>query len=217
MTNSSIISSSIPTNCFNPKSYVKSHAASGLLSTRYGERLIAAPEILLRSISRTLLVEAGEASYLALYTFGNNWGQTFCNRVMKDMVTYYRQPILEMISSEFFVNAQEAWSVHGLGKPSIDFSLAPRGLLIVTILNSGISGGATVENDATYRSFSLESGFLSGWFSSLTDKKLGACAINWQETPKSLQFLVGGAPHIESIERSHLQVGMLTPDHFNSL
>jgi uncharacterized protein len=217
MTNSFVISSSIPANCFNPKGYVKSHSASGLLSSRHGDRLIAVPEILLRSIPKILRVETGEASYLALYTFGNNWGKTFCDRVMQDMLKYYRQPILEMISSEFFVHIQEAWSVHGLGRPSIDFRLASRGLLIVTIVNSGIGGGAKVENNTTYRSFSLEAGFLAGWFSSLTDKPLRTCATNWQEAPASLQFLVGSVPHIESIERSHLQEGMLAPDKLNLL
>jgi uncharacterized protein len=207
----------IPANCFNPKGYVKSHPASGLLSSRHGDRLIAVPEILLRSIPKTLREEAGEASYLALYTFGDNWGKTFCDRVMQDLVKYYRQPILETIAAEFFVNVQEAWAVHGLGRPSIDFSLSERGLLLVTIANSGIAGGMTVEPDPTYRSFSLEAGFLAGWFSNLTGKKLRACASNWQEAPTSMQFLVGSIAQIESIERAHLQQGMLMPDILNSL
>lgn len=200
----------IPANCFNPKGYVKSHSASGLLSTRHGDRLIAVPEVLLRSIPKTLRAEAGEASYLALYTFGENWGKTFCDRVLQDILKYYRQPILDTIAAEFFVNVQEAWAVHGLGRPSIDFSLAERGLLVVSIENSGIANGATIENTPTYRSFSLEAGFLAGWFSTLTDKKLRACASNWSEAPASMQFLVGSLSHIESIERSHLQQGMLT-------
>jgi uncharacterized protein len=208
---------SIPANCFTPKGYVKSHPASGLLSTRYGDRLIAVPELLLRSIPKTLRAEAGEASYLALYTFGNHWGKTFCNRVMQDMVKYYRQPILETIASEFFVSVQEAWAVHGLGRPSIDFSLAERGLLVVTIVNCGISGGIQIEADTNYRSLSLEAGFLAGWLSALTDKELRACASNWSDAPTSLEFLVGSIPHIESIERSHLKQGMLTPDTLHTL
>ena len=207
----------IPTNCFNPKRYVKSEPASGLLATRHGDRLIAVPELLLRSIPRILRVEAGEASYLALYTFGDNWGKTFGNRMMQDLVKYYRQPILETIATEFFANVEAAWAVHGLGKPSIDFSLAERGLLVVTIANSGIANGQTVENNPTYRSFSLEAGFLAGWFSNLTGEKLGACASNWSEAPSSMQFLVGSKTHIESIERSHLEQGMLAPDDLNSL
>ncbi|MCY7335415.1 MAG: hypothetical protein LH613_04245 [Chamaesiphon sp.] len=207
----------IPTNCFNPKSYVKSEPASGLLATRHGDRLIAVPELLLRSIPRILRVEAGEASYLALYTFGDNWGKTFGSRMMQDLVKYYRQPILETIATEFFANVEAAWAVHGLGKPSIDFSLADRGLLVVTIANSGIANGQTVENNPTYRSFSLEAGFLAGWFSNLTGEDLGACASNWSEAPISMQFLVGSKIHIESIERSHLEQGMLTPDSLNSL
>jgi uncharacterized protein len=207
----------IPANCFNPKGYVKSHPASGLLSTRHGDRLIAVPEVLLRSIPKILRVEAGKASYLALYTFGDNWGKTFGDRMIQDLVKYYRQPILEMIGTEFFVNLQAAWAVHGLGKPSIDFSLAERGLVVVTIANSGIDSGKTVETTPSYRSFSLEAGFLAGWFSTLTGKQLRACASNWSEAPTSMQFLVGSVPQIESIERSHLQSGMLTPDSLNSL
>jgi len=206
----------IPTNCFNPKSYVKSEPASGLLATRHGDRLIAVPELLLRSIPRILRVEAGEASYLALYTFGDNWGKTFGNRMMQDLVKYYRQPTLETIATEFFAHVEAAWAVHGLGKPSIDFSLAKRGLLVVTISNSGIANGQTVENTPTYRSFSLEAGF-AGRFSNLTGKDLGACASNWSEAPISMQFLVGSKIYIESSERSHLEQGMLTPDSLNSL
>jgi uncharacterized protein len=207
---------SIPTSCFTPKGYVKSQPATGLLSTRYGSRLIAVPELLLRSIPKTLREEAGEASYLALYTFGDNWGKTFCDRVMQDMVKYHRQPILTTIAAEFFVNIQEAWAVHGLGRPSIDFRLSERGLLLVTIANSGISGNAPIEADATYRSFSLESGFLAGWFSALTDQKLKACAINWSN-PTALEFLVGSGDHIELIERKYLDQGTINPDLLNSL
>ena len=207
----------IPTNCFSPKGYVKSNPASGLLATRHGDRLIAIPEVLLRSISKTLRVETGEASYLALYTFGDSWGKNFGDRMIQDTIKYYRQPILETLATEFFVNVQAAWAVHGLGKPSIDFSLAERGLLVVTIANSGIDSGKTLDNTFSYRSFSLEAGFLAGWFSTLTGNKLRACASNWLNAPTSMQFLVGSISHIESIERSHLQVGMLTPEMLNSL
>jgi uncharacterized protein len=207
----------IPANCFNPKSYVKSHPASGLLSARYGDRLIAVPELLLRSIHRTLKAEAGEASYLALYTFGENWGSGLCDRVLQDIDKYYRQPILDTIATEFFANIQEAWAVHGLGRPSIDFRLAEKGLLIVTIANSGISDRAASTQDDTYRSFSLEAGFLAGWFSALTDEKLRACASSWQDAPASLQFLVGAVPHIENIERSVLSNGQILAADLDSL
>ncbi len=203
---------SIPANCFNPKSYVKSHPATGLLATRSGDRLIAVPELLLRIIPKILREEAGEASYLALYTFGNGWGKTFCGRLVKDIAQYYRQPILEIFAADFLVYVQEAWAVHGLGKPSIDFSFSEQGILVVSIENSGIGGGAVVADDATHNSFSLEAGFLAGWFSTLTNEKLRACACNWIDAPTSIQFLVGNDTHIESIERSHLQQGMLTKE-----
>jgi uncharacterized protein len=212
MTKSRSIDSTIPipTNCFRPKSYIKSHPASGLLSTRHGDRLIAIPEVLLRSIPKALRQEAGEASYLALYTFGDSWGKSFCRRMMQDIVQYYRQPLFDMFSNDFLVYIQEAWAVHGLGKPAIDFSLAERGLLLVTITNSGIGGGEPLTLESNYRSFSLEAGFLAGWFSTLTDNNLRACASNWDKAPDSIQFLVGGAIHIESIERTHLKNGTLS-------
>jgi uncharacterized protein len=207
----------IPTNCFNPKSYIKSHPATGLLATRHGDRLIAVPEVLLRSISNTLRVETGEASYLALYTFGDSWGKSFCERVSQDIIQYYGQPVLTTIAPEFFVQIQAAWAVHGLGKPSIDFSLSEQGLIVVTIENSGIGGNTAIEDDATYRAFSLEAGFLAGWFAALTGEKLRACAFNWNEAPASIQFLIGSADHIESIERSHLQAGVLNTETLKSL
>lgn len=199
----------IPSNCFNYKSYIKSDPALGLLSTRHGSRLMAVPEVLMRSIPNTLRAEAGEASYLALYTFGENWGRSFCDRILQDIYQYYHEPIFETIAAEFFVHVQEAWAVHGLGRPTIDFSRSQQGLLLVRIANSGISGTNPIVADATYRSFSLEAGFVGGWASLLTNKPLRACAIAWQEQPASMQFLVGAIPHIESIERSALQEGQL--------
>ena len=207
----------IPGNCFNQKSYIKSDPNSGLLATRHGDRLIAIPEILLRSIPKTLREEAGEASYLALHTFGESWGRSFCDRVLQDIYQYYRQPVLDTIASEFFVSIESAWAVHGLGKPSIDFSLSSRGLLIVSIANSGISEGQIVEENATARSFSLESGFLSGWFSVLTNQKLRACASNWQSAPESLQFLVGTVSRIEKIESTFLKRGQIDPSMLASI
>jgi uncharacterized protein len=207
----------IPANCFNPKSYVKSNSASGLLATRQGDRLIAVPEALLRSIPKILRVEAGEASYLALYTFGDNWGKSFGDRMIQEMVNYYRQPILDTISTEFFVNVRSVWAVHGLGKPAFDFSLADKGLVIATIENSGIDSGKTVEDTSSYRSFCLEAGFLAGWFSRLAGKPIRACASNWSQAPTSMQFLLGSSSHIESIEHFHLSKGMLTRDLLKSL
>jgi uncharacterized protein len=207
----------IPANCFSPKGYVKADPATGLLASRHGDRLIAVPELLMRSIPQTLLAEAGEASYLALYTFGDSWGRSLCNRVLQDIDKYYRRPIAETVATEFFANSQEAWAVHGLGRPTVDFRLAEKGLLIVTIANSGISSRSASSIEDNYRSFSLESGFLAGWFSALTDQKLRACAFNWENAPTAIQFLVGAVPHIENIEKTTLKLGSIAADQLNSL
>jgi hypothetical protein len=104
--------------------------------------------------------------------------------------------------------------VHGLGKLSINFSLSEQGLVVATVENSGM--GVTNHDIADYRSFSLEAGFLAGWFSTLTGQELRASAINWSN-PQALQFLIGAIPHIEEIERTHLQEGMLKESQLRSL
>jgi uncharacterized protein len=205
----------IPADCFNPKGYVKSDPATGLLSTRHGDRSIAIPELLLSSITRTLRVEAGEASYLALYTCGDNWGRSFGDRLSQDMVKYHRQALLDTLSAEFFANVRSAWAVHGLGRPHFDFSLAKQGLVIATIIDSAISQNSNTDGNLTYKNFSLEAGFLAGWFSNLAAKKLKACASNWQDAPHSIQFIIGSVDRIESIEREHLSRGMLEPQMLN--
>ena len=53
-----MIPTSIPSNYFSPRFYVKSDPATGLLSTRQGDRLVAIPDFLLLSIHRALESEA---------------------------------------------------------------------------------------------------------------------------------------------------------------
>ena len=129
----------IPGNYFNPRAYVKSDSASGLLSTRQGKRLIAIPEFLIQSIHQTLISEAGEAASMAFYTFGLSWGKSFYERVKKEIEIYYETSISQMNAAEFFATVQQLWGVHGLGKITVDFSSSKHGLLLVTIENSSIS------------------------------------------------------------------------------
>lgn len=198
---------SVPSNYFNPRAYVKANPATGLLATRQGKRLIAVPEILINSIHSTLQSEAGEAASIAFYTFGVSWGKTFFERTRKEMEVYYGTTIAQMNAPEFFANLQQIWGVHGLGKIVVDFSIAEDGILLVTIENSGIS---IVEENAESKSFSVEAGFLAGWFSAQTSQDLGACASDWHATPRRTQYLVGAKSHIEQIQQNSISKGMRT-------
>jgi uncharacterized protein len=185
----------IPSNYFSPRAYVEADPASGLLSTRQGKRLIAIPEMLIDSIHQTLLAEAGEAASMAFYTFGSSWGKSFYERARKEIEVYYQSAIAQMNAPEFFAILQELWGVHGLGKIMVDFSNAKEGLLLVTIENSGIS---KIVDNAESKSFSIEAGFLAGWFSALTREDLSALATVWNINLSQTEYLIGAKSHIES-------------------
>jgi hypothetical protein len=169
--------------------------------------LIALPELLINSIHETLQAEAGEAAPIAFYTFGFSWGKSFYARARKEVEAYYKASIAEMNAPEFFATLQELWAVHGLGKIIVDFSFAKQGLLLVTIGNSGIS---KVEGKSESKSFSVEAGFLGGWFSAQTETDLSACATEWSADLHQTQYLVGAKSQIEEIEAKLLSQGMGT-------
>ncbi len=200
---------SIPTNYFNPRAYVKSDPASGLLSTRKGKRLIALPDLLINSIHDTLRSEAGEAASIAFYTFGFSWGKSFYERMRKEIESYYNTSISEMNAPEFFATLQQLWGVHGLGQITVDFSHTQQGLLLVTIENSSIS---IADENADSKSFSVEAGFLGGWFSAQTGQDLGACATDWHTNPRRTQYLVGTKSHIDQIDQNSVSQGIRTSD-----
>lgn len=187
----------IPTNYFSPRAYVQADSASGLLSTRQGKRLIAIPETLIDSIHETLLEEAGEAASMAFYTFGSSWGKSFFERARKEIEVYYQGAIAQMNAPEFFAILQELWGVHGLGRIMVDFSDAKQGLLLVTIENSGIS---KINPNSDSKSFSVEAGFLAGWFSAFARQDLGAYATSWNLNSNRTEYLIGAKSHIEQVE-----------------
>jgi uncharacterized protein len=188
---------SIPSNYFSPRAYVQSEPASGLLSTRQGKRLIAIPEMLINSIHETLLAEAGEAASMAFYTFGYSWGKSFYARARKEIETYYQNSISLMNAPEFFAILQELWGVHGLGKIMVDFANANDGLLLVTVENSGLS---KIIPNAESKSFSVEAGFLAGWFSAFTHQDLGAYATKWNLNKKRSEYLIGTKAQIDLMQ-----------------
>jgi uncharacterized protein len=200
---------SIPSSYFNPRAYVKSDPATGLLASRQGKRLIALPELLINSIHDTLHEEAGEAAPIAFYTFGFSWGKSFYERMRKELETYSGCPIAEMNAPEFFATLQQLWAVHGLGKIVVDFSFAQQGLLLVTVENSGIS---KISADSVSKSFSVEAGFLGGWFSAQTQRDLAARATDWNLELNRTQYLVGAKSQIEQIESQFISRGKKTQD-----
>jgi|GEM_PF-1121331 len=201
----------IPGNYFTPRTYIRSNAATGLLSTRQGNRLLAVPDLLLRSIHKALRAEAGEAAPLALYTFGMAWGSSFYDRLSAEVESYYDRPIPQMNAVEFLVMMRQIWAVHGLGCLTLDFSYRNLGLIQVTTENSALRLGTELSVKAgQLLSHHLEAGFIAAWFSRWAGKNIRACATDLEscaesetettEVPKLTKFLVGLAPQIEQTE-----------------
>jgi uncharacterized protein len=197
----------IPANYFSSRNYLQSEPSTGLLSTSQGNRLIAIPTLLIKSIETTLLSEAGEAATMAFYTFGFNWGKTFYERVRREIESYYETSISQMNAPEFFATLNQVWGVHGLGRIVVDFSPAKEGLLLITIENSCLS---KVEATSKSKSFSLEAGLLSGWFCALTHQDLSACATDWSTESQKVEYLLGSKPQIEEIEETYIPLGAKT-------
>ena len=198
-------------NYFAPRTYVRSDAETGLLSSRQGSRLLAVPDILLRSIHKALRSEAGAAAPLALYTFGFSWGTAFYDRLSREIESYYEQPITQMNAVEFLVMMRQIWAVHGLGSLMLDFSYRNLGLIRVTTENSALQSGTMLGVEADQLpSHHLEAGFIAAWFSRWAGKNIRACATDLEscadaetelkESPKLTKFLVGLAPQIEQTE-----------------
>ncbi|WP_242018483.1 hypothetical protein [Pseudanabaena sp. FACHB-1998] len=210
-----MISSSIPSNYFSPRFYVKSDPATGLMSTRQGDRLVAVPDFLLRSIHRALQSEAGQAGTLALYTFGFSWGGSFYDHIRGEIESYQGKTIMLTNAVEFFATMRQLWTVHGMGNISIDFSHRQHGLIVVTTENSILTTGSEIGLQSSNLPWhQLQAGFIAAWFSRWAGKDIRACATDWtepvSESPEGIDsqdmqeshttFLVGSASKIQKVE-----------------
>lgn len=201
--------SPVPGNYFAPRTYIKSQPETGLLETRQGNRLLAIPEVLLRSIHKALREETGEATPFALYTFGFWWGGAFYDRLRDEIEQYYQRAIPQMNALEFLVMMRQIWETHGFGRLNLDFNHRKLGLIKIQVDYATMQLGTEIglkENQPP--SYHLEAGFIAAWFSRWAGKSIRACAVDLPkdkdeaiaEAAQTTYFLVGLAPKIEQAE-----------------
>jgi hypothetical protein len=207
-----MIPNSIPSNYFSPRFYVKADPATGLLSTRQGERLVAVPDFLLRSIHRALQSEAGQAGALALYTFGFGWGGSFYDHIRSEIESYKGATIMATNAVEFFSTMRQLWTVHGMGTITLDFSYRQDGLIVVTTENSILTTGSEIGlKSGNLPWHQLQAGFIAAWFSRWAGKDIRACATDWSSQDGNsvgdtsnqdsyTRFLVGVTSKVQQIE-----------------
>ncbi len=205
---------SIPGNYFSPRFYVKSDPATGLLSTRQGDRLVAVPDFLLRGIHRALQSEAGQAGTLALYTFGFSWGGSFYDHIRGEIESYRGTTIMATNAVEFFATMRQLWTVHGMGNLILDFSHRQNGLIVVTTENSVLTIGSEIGlKSGNLPWHHLQAGFIAAWFSRWAGKDIRACATDWSDLPETstatldssskenyTRFIVGVTTKIQQVE-----------------
>ncbi|ACB00647.1 MULTISPECIES: hypothetical protein [Cyanophyceae] len=201
--------SPVPGNYFTPRTYIQCQPETGLLKTRHGNRLLAVPEVLLRSIHKALREETGEATPFALYTFGFWWGGAFYDRLKTEIEAYYQRTIPQMNALEFLVMMRQIWETHGFGHLNLDFTHRDLGLIKVQVeasmMQLGTEIGLKPEQTPSYH---LEAGFIAAWFSRWAGKGIRACAVDLPKDaatlmanpPQFANFLVGLGPKIEQTE-----------------
>ncbi|MBV5261512.1 hypothetical protein FLX56_24160 [Synechococcus moorigangaii CMS01] len=201
--------SPVPGNYFTPRAYIQSEPDTGLLRTRHGNRLLAVPEVLLRSIHKALREETGEATPFALYTFGFWWGGAFYDRLKVEIEDYYQRPVPQMNALEFLVMMRQIWETHGFGHLNLDFRHRPLGLIKVQVETSVMQLGTEIGlKEGQMPSYHLEAGFIAAWFSRWAGKGIRACAVDLPQDvgeaianpPAMATFFVGLAPKIEQAE-----------------
>jgi uncharacterized protein len=201
--------SSVPGNYFAPRTYIQSQPDTGLLKTRQGNRLLAVPEVLLRSIHKALREETGEATPFALYTFGFWWGGAFYDRLKEEIEAYYQRTVPQMNALEFLVMMRQIWETHGFGHLNLDFNHRHLGLIKVQVEASMMKLGTEIGlKEGQMPSYHLEAGFIAAWFSRWAGKGIRACAVDLPpdgaaaiaHPETTVTFFVGLAPKIEQAE-----------------
>ncbi len=166
-------------NYYAPSTYVQGDLESGLLTSRHGDRLLALPEPLIRSIYSGLDYETGQAARLVLRHCGRMWGKEFFRRFATELTELYQKSLSELEMGLFLQNLQQAWKTHGWGSLHLDWTHKGQGLLVVQIKNSPFDA-LSPANSPRPMGF-LEAGLLSSWFSQLTGRDL-ACVQTSSET-----------------------------------
>ncbi|MBD2101160.1 V4R domain-containing protein [Leptolyngbya sp. FACHB-261] len=158
-----------PGNYFAPASYIRGDLELGILENRRGDRLLALPETLVRSIYVGLERETGQASRLVLFNCGRWWGKNFFARFSEEVSDYYGVSLNEMEMALFLQCLRECWVAHGWGKLDFERSYEQRGFLVLTTTGSPF---AEQMQNSTRMSCALEAGILSSFFSQLTGRSL---------------------------------------------
>lgn len=183
-------------NVFSPDVYINGETELGLLENRFGSRLVALPETLLQAIDTTLEYEVGGAKALIQEQYGRWWGRTFYRRFQQEIQSYYGKPLNELTMLDFIQCLKQCWISYGWGTISVDVEAYQQGYLAVTLTDPPSCLSPTPEGKP---GCSVESGFLSGFFSQLTQQDLNTIEIPNQKQSTTFNFVLGLSERLKPV------------------
>lgn len=175
-------------NVFSPDTYVNGETELGLIENRFGSRLVALPETLLKAINTTLEYEVGGAKTLIQQQYGRWWGRTFYRRFQTEVQSYYGKPLNELTMIDLIQCLQQCWISYGWGTISINVDAHQQGYLVAILSNPASMLSPSADGETCC---AVEAGFLSGFFSQLTEQDLSALEIPSLQEESIFYFVLG--------------------------
>lgn len=121
---------------FYENDYFRHDLRGGTLFNRSGTKMCYMPSELLIGLQKALEDETGPAWRVILKRCGQIWGKRVSRRFAREMSEYYGRPMYDLPMAEFAKLVESYFAYHGWGRLTLDFALAPSGILCARLENS---------------------------------------------------------------------------------
>lgn len=193
-----LVDNRLPSNYFASDVYIRGTLELGLLENRRGDRLLALPDALMKSIVSGLNQETGQATKYVLRNCGQWWGKNFYARFCEELSEYYQKGVADLSMIEFVKALQECWRTHGWGVLTFNTDYQMKGFLVIEIKNSPFTRHSIQSNQP---SGALECGVLQAFFSQLTGRDLTCVQTSCESLGADRnRFVLGLASRLEAAE-----------------
>ena len=193
-----LVDNRLPSNYFASDVYIRGTLELGLLENRRGDRLLALPDALMKSIVAGLNQETGQATRFVLRNCGLWWGKNFYARFCEELSEYYQKGVADLSMIEFVKALQECWRTHGWGALTVNTDYQKSGFLVIEVQNSPFTAHAIQPNQP---SGALECGVLQAFFSQLTGRDLTCVQISCESLGGDRnRFVLGLESRLEAAE-----------------
>lgn len=188
----------LPGNYFASDVYVNGTLELGLLENRRGNRLLALPDALLKSIVLGLNNETGQATRLVLRNCGLWWGKNFYARFCEELSDYHQKSVADLSMVEFMQALQECWRTHGWGVLHLNTDHYLQGFLVIETQNSPFVVHSLRPNQP---SGALEAGVIQAFFSQLTGRELACMQTSCESLGADRnRFVLGLENRLQAVE-----------------